>query len=60
VLTFQAARIEEITAFRSPELFASFGVPEQLTNDVRAATASTPPSHHISVASSRAIEEDAP
>jgi RNA polymerase sigma-70 factor, ECF subfamily len=60
VLTFQAARIEEITAFRSPELFASFGVPEQLTNDVGAATAPTPPSHHISEASSRAIEEDAP
>jgi len=31
VLTFQAARIEEITAFRSPELFPRFGLPEQLT-----------------------------
>ena len=30
VLTFQAARIEEITAFRSPELFPLFGLPEQL------------------------------
>ena len=30
VLTFQAARIEEITAFRSPELFPRFGLPEQL------------------------------
>jgi RNA polymerase sigma-70 factor, ECF subfamily len=29
VLTFQAARIEEITAFRSPELFPRFGLPEQ-------------------------------
>ena len=28
VLTFQAARIEEITAFRSPELFPRFGLPE--------------------------------
>ena len=27
VLTFQAARIEEITAFRSPELFPRFGLP---------------------------------
>jgi RNA polymerase sigma-70 factor (ECF subfamily) len=31
VLTFQAGRIEEITAFRSPELFPRFGLPEQLT-----------------------------
>jgi RNA polymerase sigma-70 factor, ECF subfamily len=31
VLTFQAARIEEITAFRSPELFPRFRLPEQLT-----------------------------
>jgi RNA polymerase sigma-70 factor, ECF subfamily len=30
VLTFQAARIHEITAFRSPELFALFGLPQQL------------------------------
>ena len=30
VLTFRAARIEEITAFRSPELFPHFGLPEQL------------------------------
>jgi RNA polymerase sigma-70 factor (ECF subfamily) len=30
VLTFQAARIKEITAFRSPEVFALFGLPEQL------------------------------
>jgi RNA polymerase sigma-70 factor, ECF subfamily len=30
VLTFQAARIEEITAFRSPELFPLFRLPEQL------------------------------
>jgi RNA polymerase sigma-70 factor, ECF subfamily len=30
VLTFQAARIEEITAFRSPEFFSRFGLPEQL------------------------------
>jgi RNA polymerase sigma-70 factor, ECF subfamily len=32
VLTLQAARIEEITAFRSPELFPPFDLPEQLTN----------------------------
>jgi RNA polymerase sigma-70 factor, ECF subfamily len=30
VLTFRAARIEEITAFRSPALFPRFGLPEQL------------------------------
>jgi RNA polymerase sigma-70 factor, ECF subfamily len=30
VLTLHAARIEEITAFRSPELFPRFGLPEQL------------------------------
>ena len=30
VLTLDAARIEEITAFRSPELFPRFGLPEQL------------------------------
>lgn len=30
VLTFHAASIEEITAFRSPELFPRFGLPEQL------------------------------
>jgi RNA polymerase sigma-70 factor (ECF subfamily) len=30
VLTFRAARIEEITAFRSPELFSHFGLPEEL------------------------------
>jgi hypothetical protein len=30
VLTLRAARIEEITAFRSPELFPRFGLPEQL------------------------------
>jgi RNA polymerase sigma-70 factor, ECF subfamily len=33
VLTFQAARIEQITAFRSPQLFPRFGLPEQLTNE---------------------------
>jgi hypothetical protein len=27
VLAFQAARIEEITAFRSPEPFPRFGLP---------------------------------
>jgi RNA polymerase sigma-70 factor, ECF subfamily len=49
VLTFQAARIEEITAFRSPELFPRFGLPEQLTSDVVATTALGPtPSHHVS------------
>jgi RNA polymerase sigma-70 factor, ECF subfamily len=35
VLTFHAARIEEITAFRSPELFPRFGLPDVLTKDVR-------------------------
>jgi RNA polymerase sigma-70 factor, ECF subfamily len=30
VLRFRAARIEEITAFRSPRLFRRFGLPEQL------------------------------
>ena len=30
VLTFRAARIEEITAFRSPALFPRFGLPEQI------------------------------
>ena len=35
VLTFQAARIEEITAFRSPVLFPRFGLPEQLTTPTR-------------------------
>jgi RNA polymerase sigma-70 factor (ECF subfamily) len=30
VLTLQAARIEEITAFRAPEFFPLFGLPEQL------------------------------
>ena len=30
VLTLRAARIEEITAFRSPELFPRFSLPEQL------------------------------
>jgi RNA polymerase sigma-70 factor (ECF subfamily) len=30
VLTFHAERIEGITAFRSPELFSLFGLPEQL------------------------------
>jgi RNA polymerase sigma-70 factor (ECF subfamily) len=30
VLTLRAAQIEEITAFRSPELFPFFGLPEQL------------------------------
>lgn len=30
VLTFHAASIEEITAFRSPELFPRFGLPAQL------------------------------
>jgi RNA polymerase sigma-70 factor (ECF subfamily) len=61
VLTFQATRIEEITAFRSPELFPRFGLPEQLTNDVKATTtpAPTPASHHASLASP-SIKEDAP
>jgi RNA polymerase sigma-70 factor (ECF subfamily) len=31
VLTLRAASIEEITAFRSPELFPRFGLPEQLS-----------------------------
>jgi RNA polymerase sigma-70 factor, ECF subfamily len=31
VLTFQAARIDEITAFRSPELFPRFGLPRTTT-----------------------------
>jgi RNA polymerase sigma-70 factor, ECF subfamily len=35
VLTFQAARIEEITAFRSPVLFPRFGLPEQLTTPTK-------------------------
>jgi RNA polymerase sigma-70 factor (ECF subfamily) len=35
VLTFHAARIEEITAFRSPKLFPRFGLPDVLTKDVR-------------------------
>jgi hypothetical protein len=39
VLTFQAARIEEITAFRSPEPFPRFGLPQQVTNDIEAPTA---------------------
>jgi RNA polymerase sigma-70 factor, ECF subfamily len=30
VLTFRAASIEEITAFRSPDLFPLFGLPEHL------------------------------
>jgi RNA polymerase sigma-70 factor (ECF subfamily) len=30
VLTFRAARIKEITAFRSADLFPLFGLPEQL------------------------------
>ena len=30
VLTLGAAGIDEITAFRSPELFPLFGLPEQL------------------------------
>jgi RNA polymerase sigma-70 factor (ECF subfamily) len=53
VLTFQAARIKEITAFRSPELFSRFGLPEQLTNDVGPTTALAPTkaSHHASLAS---------
>jgi RNA polymerase sigma-70 factor, ECF subfamily len=32
VLTFRSTRIVEITAFRSPELFPRFGLPEQLTD----------------------------
>jgi RNA polymerase sigma-70 factor, ECF subfamily len=62
VLTFQAAWLEEITAFRSPELFPRFGLPEQLTNDVGATTAlaPAPSSHHVSLTSLRPIEEDAP
>jgi RNA polymerase sigma-70 factor, ECF subfamily len=35
VLTLQAAHIEEITAFRSPELFPRFGLPEQLNKRCR-------------------------
>jgi RNA polymerase sigma-70 factor, ECF subfamily len=61
VLTFQGARIEEITAFRSPEFFPHFGLPEQLTNDV---SATTQPgrtlARHASFASPRSIEDDAP
>jgi RNA polymerase sigma-70 factor (ECF subfamily) len=34
VLTLRAASIEEITAFRSPELFPRFGLPEQLPTHV--------------------------
>ena len=62
MLTFQAAWIEEITAFRSPELFPLFGLPEQLTNDVGGTTALAPTaaSQHVSVASPRSIEKDAP
>jgi len=62
VLTFQAARIVEITAFRSPELFPRFGLPEQLTNDIGATTALAPASAslHIRLASPRSIEEDTP
>jgi RNA polymerase sigma-70 factor, ECF subfamily len=62
VLTFEAARLEEITAFRSPELFPRFGLPKQLTSDVGATTALAPtPAHHdVSPASPRPIEEDAP
>ena len=62
VLTFRDARIEEITAFRSPELFPLFGIPDQLTNDVgaTAALAPTAASQHVSVAPPRSIEEDAP
>ena len=62
VLTFQAAQLEQITAFRSPELFPRFGLPAQLTNQVGATTAHAPaePSHHVSLASPRAIEEGAP
>jgi RNA polymerase sigma-70 factor (ECF subfamily) len=62
VLSFQEARIQEITAFRSPELFRRFGLPEQLTNDVRGTTAHAPaqPTHKVSLASSRSIEEEAP
>jgi hypothetical protein len=61
-LTSQAARIKEISAFRSPELFPPFGLREQLTNDGGATTAPapTPPSYHISVASLRPNAEDAP
>jgi RNA polymerase sigma-70 factor, ECF subfamily len=55
VLTFQAARIEEITAFRSPELFPRFGLPDELPNDLGAtpAPAPTPAGHHVSFASPR-------
>jgi RNA polymerase sigma-70 factor (ECF subfamily) len=62
VLTFQAARLEEITAFRSPELFPRFGLPKKLTKDVGSTTAlaPTPARHHVSLASPRPIEEDAP
>jgi RNA polymerase sigma-70 factor (ECF subfamily) len=60
VLSFQAARLEEITAFRSPELFPRFGLPKKLTNDVGSTTAlaPTPASHYASLASPRPIEED--
>jgi RNA polymerase sigma-70 factor, ECF subfamily len=62
VLAFQAARIQEITAFRSPQLFPRFGLPEQLTNQVGATTALAPTqaSHHVSLASPRSIKEEAP
>ena len=62
VLTFQAARIEEITAFRSPELFPRFALPEHLPNDTAATTALAPTqaSHHVSLGSPRSIEVETP
>ena len=59
VLTLRDARLEEITAFRSPELFPPFGLPEQLTNGVQATPAPTPANYHPSLAPPRSIAEDA-
>jgi RNA polymerase sigma-70 factor, ECF subfamily len=62
VLTFGAARIAEITAFRSPELFPCFGLPDEVASDVGSTTAHapTPATHYASLASPRPIEENAP
>ena len=62
VLTLRAARIEEITAFRSPELFPRFALPEHLPNDTAATTALAPTqaSHHVSLGSPRSIEVETP
>jgi RNA polymerase sigma-70 factor, ECF subfamily len=61
VLTFQAARIEEITAFRSPQLFPHFGLAEQQIDDGGSMTTAAPAltDHHVRLASPRSIEEDA-